>query len=133
MKITFLGGGNMANAMIGGLRKQGYSAAGIQVVEPVEALRENLTNAYGVRCTDHIDQASMNCEVWVLAIKPQQLREAIVPLRDGLFDLSVCHYVLEHVTALAGCCDELARVTKPGGTLYLSVPRAASSSEISRL
>ncbi len=51
---------------------------------------------------------------------------ARLPLRDGLFDLTVCHYVLEHVTALAACCDELARVTKPGGTLYLSVPRAAA-------
>ncbi len=51
---------------------------------------------------------------------------ARVPLRDGSFDLTLCHYVLEHVTALAACCDELARVTRPGGTLYLSVPRAAS-------
>lgn len=51
---------------------------------------------------------------------------ARAPLRDGLFDLTLCHYVLEHVTALAACCDELARVTKPGGTLYLSVPRSAS-------
>jgi SAM-dependent methyltransferase len=51
---------------------------------------------------------------------------ARLPLRDGGFDLTVCHYVLEHVTALAACCDELARVTKPGGTLYLSVPRAAA-------
>src|SRR5262249_45504772 len=51
---------------------------------------------------------------------------ARLPLRDGTFDLTVCHYVLEHVTALAACCDELARVTKPGGTLYLSVPRAAA-------
>ena len=49
-----------------------------------------------------------------------------LPLRDGLFDLTVCHYVLEHVTALAPCCDELARVTKPGGRLYLAVPRSAS-------
>jgi SAM-dependent methyltransferase len=51
---------------------------------------------------------------------------ARLPLRDGQFDLTVCHYVLEHVTALEECCDELARVTKPGGTLYLSVPRAAA-------
>jgi SAM-dependent methyltransferase len=51
---------------------------------------------------------------------------ARVPLREATFDLTLCHYVLEHVTALATCCDELARVTKPGGTLYLSVPRAAS-------
>lgn len=86
MKITFLGGGNMANAMIGGLRRQGYSAAGMQVVEPVEALRTSLTNVYGVRCTDHIDDASMRCEVWVFAVKPQQLHEAVAPLRGKLID-----------------------------------------------
>ncbi|MGH7730182.1 MAG: class I SAM-dependent methyltransferase [Candidatus Eiseniibacteriota bacterium] len=51
---------------------------------------------------------------------------ARLPLRADMFDLTVCHYVLEHVTTLAACCDELARVTKPGGTLYLSVPRSAS-------
>lgn len=49
-----------------------------------------------------------------------------LPLRDAAFDLVVCHYVLEHVTELADCCDELARLTRPGGTLYLSVPRAAA-------
>jgi len=51
---------------------------------------------------------------------------ARLPLQDACFDLTLCHYVLEHVTALGPCCDELARVTRPGGTLYLSVPRAAS-------
>jgi SAM-dependent methyltransferase len=51
---------------------------------------------------------------------------ARLPLRGDVFDLTVCHYVLEHVTELGACCDELARVTKPGGTLYLSVPRAAA-------
>ena len=51
---------------------------------------------------------------------------AALPLRDGAFDLTVCHYVLEHVTRLEPCCDELARVTRAGGLLYLSVPRAAS-------
>ena len=51
---------------------------------------------------------------------------ARLPLRDATFDLTVCHYVLEHVTELGACCDELARVTKPGGTLYLSVPRSAA-------
>ena len=51
---------------------------------------------------------------------------ARLPFRDGSFDLSVCHYVLEHVTELERCCDELVRVTREGGTLYLSVPRAAA-------
>ena len=63
MKITFLGGGNMANALIGGLRKQGFSAAAIQVIEPLAAL---------------------NCEVLVLAVKPQQMREAMSPLAGRL-------------------------------------------------
>ena len=51
---------------------------------------------------------------------------ARLPLPAEIFDLTVCHYVLEHVTELEACCDELARVTRPGGTLYLAVPRAAS-------
>jgi SAM-dependent methyltransferase len=51
---------------------------------------------------------------------------ARLPLRAGQFDLTVCHYVLEHVTELEACCDELARVTRSGGVLYLSVPRAAA-------
>jgi SAM-dependent methyltransferase len=51
---------------------------------------------------------------------------ARLPLRSDHFDLTVCHYVLEHVTGLEACCDELVRVTRPGGTLYLSVPRAAA-------
>jgi SAM-dependent methyltransferase len=49
-----------------------------------------------------------------------------LPLRPGGFDLVVCHYVLEHVTDLEACCDELARMVSPGGTLYIAVPRAAA-------
>jgi SAM-dependent methyltransferase len=51
---------------------------------------------------------------------------ARLPLRDESFDLTLCHYVLEHVTRLLPCCDELARVTRRGGALYLAVPRAAA-------
>jgi SAM-dependent methyltransferase len=51
---------------------------------------------------------------------------ARLPLRSESFDLTICHYVLEHVLELEACCDELARVTRRDGTLYLSVPRSAS-------
>ena len=80
MRITFLGGGNMASALIGGLKEKGFSAAGIQVIELNAGAREALTDRFGVRCTDAIDPASLNCEVLVLAVKPQQMREAVKPL-----------------------------------------------------
>jgi pyrroline-5-carboxylate reductase len=86
MKITFVGGGNMAIALIGGLRKQGFSAAGIQVVEPFEEARTRLNDAFGVRCTPAIDAAALNCETLVLAVKPQQMKDAIKPAAGKLGD-----------------------------------------------
>ena len=86
MKITFIGGGNMAVALIGGLRKQGFSAAGIQVVEPFRESREKLSETFGVRCAEAVDAAALNCDIVVLAVKPQQLREAVAPLCGKLTD-----------------------------------------------
>lgn len=80
MRITFLGGGNMAAALIGGLREKGYSVAGMQVVELNPETREALTEKFGVRCAEAVDAAALNCEVLVLAVKPQQLRAAVAPL-----------------------------------------------------
>ncbi|MGE5467893.1 MAG: pyrroline-5-carboxylate reductase [Ignavibacteria bacterium] len=86
MKITFIGGGNMAVALIGGLRKQGFSAAGMQVVEPVEERRNQLSEEFGLRCTPAIDAAALNCETLVLAVKPQQMKEALAPAAGKLVD-----------------------------------------------
>lgn len=84
MKITFLGGGNMAAALIAGLKARGYSMAAVQVVEPVVERRAELTESFGVRAVERLDDASLMCEALVLAVKPQQLRAALAPLAGRL-------------------------------------------------
>ena len=46
--IAFIGGGNMASALIGGLLKAGRTPASIQVVEPFEAQRQKLAQQFGI-------------------------------------------------------------------------------------
>lgn len=84
MRITFLGGGNMANALIGGLLQRGFAAADICVVEVLAEGRERLVRAFGVACYAAIDAAALQCDVLVLAVKPQQIREAVAPLAGRL-------------------------------------------------
>lgn len=100
MKITFLGGGNMANALIGGMRKQGFSVAAMQVVEPVEENREKLMEKFGVRCCAAVDAAALNCEVLILAVKPQQIKNALEPLTGQFRDHLVNQLVISVAAGL---------------------------------
>ena len=120
MKITFLGGGNMANALIGGLRKQGYSATGIQVIEPLQENREKLTAAFGVRCSTTIDAAALDCDALILAVKPQQTREALAPL-TGAFAGSL---KTQLVISIADRHLALARRLSATGALHAEHPGA---------
>ncbi len=84
MKITFLGGGNMAAALIGGMVERGFAAADIQVIELGADNRERLTARFGVRAVDAADDAALACDVLVLAVKPQQMKAALAPLAGRL-------------------------------------------------
>lgn len=84
MKITFLGGGNMAAALIGGLVKQGFSAADVQVVELFAEGRAKLQSQFGVRAIEALDDLALACDVLVLAVKPQQLKAAVAPIAGRL-------------------------------------------------
>lgn len=84
MKITFLGGGNMANAMIGGLVAKGFAAADITVVDRSAETLDRLAAHYGVGTAPSIEQAADAADVIVLAVKPQQMQEAVAPLQGRL-------------------------------------------------
>ena len=79
MRITFIGGGNMASALIGGLIKNGWESASMSVVEIDAHARSRLEAEFGVRA--HADASGAPAaDCVLLAVKPQQLQEVARPL-----------------------------------------------------
>jgi pyrroline-5-carboxylate reductase len=77
--IAFIGGGNMASAIIGGLRKNGRAANSVLVVEPSEAQRDKLRADFGVRCFAAADVSLAEAALVVWAVKPQYFQAAAAP------------------------------------------------------
>ena len=84
MKISFLGGGNMAVALIGGMLAKGHRAGDIQVAEHHPESRERLAARFGVRAVAGLDDEALACNVLLLAVKPQQMQDALAPLAGRL-------------------------------------------------
>ena len=77
--IAFIGGGNMASALIGGLVQSGTPPASIIVVEPVAEQRQVLLERFGVQAQAQADAALARASVVVWAVKPQLFVQAAVP------------------------------------------------------
>lgn len=100
--IAFIGGGNMATAIIGGLLRQGREPATILVVDPSDAQRERLS-AQGLRTLPAPDAALQEASLVVWAVKPQQFKEAAQTCASHL--ASALHY-----SVMAGLrTDDMAR------------------------
>ena len=73
--LAFIGGGNMARSLVGGLVAQGTPGPAIRIAEPVAALREALQTDFGASTFESASSAVEGASTWVMAVKPQVMRE----------------------------------------------------------
>ena len=105
--ICFIGGGNMAQALIGGLVARGLPSTRITVSDPVEAIRQVLQEKE-IHAIDDNLQAIKNADVVVLAVKPQVLAQVLKPLQ-GLFEDKLIVSVIAGAE-IANVCNEAALI-----------------------
>lgn len=91
MKLAFIGGGNMAQALLAGLKTQQFSMSDITVVELDEHKHTHLQQQFGITTTSHLADI-FACDTLVLAVKPQQLpalANALVPILQAQLIISI--------------------------------------------
>ena len=82
--IGFIGGGNMAVSLIGGLIADGTPASQIWASAPSEATRLRLKECFGITVTQDNNEVVRHCNVVVLAVKPQKMHEVCTEIADSV-------------------------------------------------
>jgi len=84
VKIAFIGCGNMARSLIGGLIANGQSPTNITVADPSEDATHAAAADWGVTVADNNQQAVQTADVVVLAVKPQKMKAVLTDVADTL-------------------------------------------------
>ena len=84
VKICFIGAGNMAQSLIGGLIASGYDRKNIIATDPTQAQRNNVTERLGIHCYDDNAEAISMADIVVLAVKPQVLESVCLDIQAAI-------------------------------------------------
>lgn len=121
-EISFIGGGNMARSLIGGLLADGLAADVIRVAEPDAGRRQALAADFGISAVESNMQAAQNADVVVLAVKPQVMRQVADELAGIIGDGSVL--VLSIAAGLRA--RDLTRWLGPQAAVVRAMPNTPS-------
>ncbi|CAN5175086.1 pyrroline-5-carboxylate reductase [soil metagenome] len=136
IRVVFIGGGNMAQALIRGLVDAGWSASSIAVVEPTAAAREAVAQRFGVATAASASGLMATADVVVLAVKPQVMNAvcaSIAPLHAHAIVVSVAAGIRATdlarwlgTTRIVRCMPNLAAMQRAGVTGMASLDGVSS-------
>lgn len=119
--IVFVGAGNMARSIIGGLVAQGKNADELAACDPNAGQLEALANDFGVRVSTDNKEMVCSADVVVLAVKPQVMKQVCQPLRESIPSGAVV------ISIAAGInCASLQRWLGPDRALVRCMPNTPS-------
>ena len=80
LTIAFIGGGNMAEALISGLHRAGHASGNIFVADPSQSRRDELVEKYGIQAVTDNQEATSKADILILAVKPQRMQDVLKDL-----------------------------------------------------